>query len=35
MIYLVMHLYWPKTEAPSILPTGEGTWKPLGIVKVK
>ena len=27
-IYLVMRLYWPKTEPPSILPTGEGTWKP-------
>jgi hypothetical protein len=31
-IYLVMRLYWPKTEAPSILPAGEGTWKPPGIV---
>ncbi len=34
-IYLVMRLYWPKTEAPSILPPGEGTWKPPGIVQVK
>jgi hypothetical protein len=33
-IYLVMRLYWPKTEPPSILPAGEGTWKPPGIVKV-
>jgi hypothetical protein len=32
-IYLVMRLYWPKTEAPSILPAGEGTWKPPGIVQ--
>ncbi len=32
-IYLAMRLYWPKTEAPSILPPGEGTWKPPGIVK--
>ena len=31
-IYLVMRLYWPKTEAPSILPPGEGTWKPPAIV---
>lgn len=31
-ICLVMRLYWPKTEAPSILPPGEGTWKPSGIV---
>ena len=35
LIYLVMRLYWPKTKAPSILPPGEGTWKPPGIVKVK
>lgn len=34
-IYLVMRLYWPKTEAPSILPAGEGTWKPPGIVMVQ
>ncbi|MFO0829453.1 MAG: DUF1254 domain-containing protein [Phycisphaerales bacterium] len=27
-IYLVMRLYWPKTEAPSILPPGTGTWQP-------
>ena len=33
LIYLVMRLYWPKTEAPSILPAGEGSWKPPGIVK--
>ena len=33
-IYLVMRLYWPKTEAPSILPPGAGTWNPpaLGVV---
>jgi len=31
-IYLVMRLYWPKTEAPSILPAGTGTWSPPGIV---
>src|SRR5438034_733142 len=35
LIYLVMRLYWPKTEPPSILPPGEGTWKPPGIVKAK
>jgi len=34
-IYLVMRLYWPKTEAPSVLPAGKGTWSPPGIVKVK
>jgi hypothetical protein len=30
-IYLVMRLYWPKTEPPSILPVGKGAWKPPGI----
>jgi len=34
-IYLVMRLYWPKTEPPSILPPGEGTWQPPGIVRVE
>ena len=33
LIYLVMRLYWPKTEAPSILPAGAGSWSPPGIVK--
>ena len=27
-IYLVMRLYWPKAEPPSILPPGSGTWQP-------
>jgi hypothetical protein len=30
-IYLVMRLYWPKTEPPSILPPGQGTWQPPAI----
>ena len=34
-IYLVMRLYWPKTEAPSILPPGEGTWNPPGLTRVQ
>jgi hypothetical protein len=33
-IYLVMRLYWPKTEAPSVLPPGAGTWQPPGIKRV-
>ncbi len=33
--YLVMRLYWPKETPPSILPPGEGTWKPPGIVVAK
>jgi hypothetical protein len=31
-VYLVMRLYWPKTEAPSLLPAGEGTWQPPALV---
>jgi hypothetical protein len=34
-IYLAMRLYWPKTEAPSILPPGSGTWQPPAIVVAK
>jgi len=34
-IYLVMRLYWPKTEPPSILPIGEGSWKPPAVELVK
>ncbi|HTQ51308.1 MAG TPA: DUF1254 domain-containing protein [Candidatus Acidoferrales bacterium] len=34
-IYLVMRLYWPKTQPPSVLPPGHGTWKPPGIEVVK
>ena len=32
-IYLVMRLYWPKTEPPSILPPGEGAWSPPPVVR--
>ena len=32
-IYLVMRLYWPKETPPSILPAGEGTWKPPAVVQ--
>jgi len=34
-IYLVMRLYWPKTEAPSILPAGAGSWNPPAVVQAK
>jgi hypothetical protein len=34
-IYLVMRLYWPKDTPPSILPAGQGTWKPPGVVVSK
>jgi hypothetical protein len=32
LIYLVMRLYWPKETPPSILPAGEGTWKPPAVI---
>jgi hypothetical protein len=32
-IYLVMRLYWPRRmPPPSILPPGEGTWQPPGVI---
>ncbi len=31
-VYLVMRLYWPKKNPPSILPAGKGDWKPPGVV---
>jgi hypothetical protein len=32
-IYLVMRLYWPRRiPPPSILPPGDGTWKPPGVI---
>ncbi|WP_428560245.1 MAG: DUF1254 domain-containing protein [Solidesulfovibrio sp. DCME] len=34
-VYLVMRLYWPRTDPPSILPPGSGTWNPPGIVRVR
>ena len=27
-MFVVMRLYWPKTEPPSIMPLGKGTWSP-------
>ncbi|MBX9751156.1 MAG: DUF1254 domain-containing protein [Roseococcus sp.] len=33
-IYLVMRLYWPRTEAPSVLPIGQGAWQPPGVVRL-
>jgi hypothetical protein len=34
-IYLVMRLYWPKDTPPSILPAGEGSWKPPAVMASK
>ena len=33
-IFMVMRLYWPKETPPSILPPGEGEWRPPGIALV-
>jgi hypothetical protein len=33
-IYLVMRLYWPRPTPPSVLPPGEGTWRPPGVKRV-
>jgi hypothetical protein len=34
-IYLVMRLYWPKDTPPSVLPAGEGTWKPPAVAEAE
>ena len=34
-MFVVMRLYWPKDDAPSVYPLGQGTWKPPGIVPVR
>jgi len=33
-MFIVMRLYWPKTEPPSVYPLGKGTWKPPALVPV-
>lgn len=33
-MYVVMRLYWPKKEAPSVYPLGTGSWKPPQLIKV-
>ena len=34
-MFVVMRLYWPKDEAPSVYPLGQGAWKPPAIVPVR
>ncbi|MEF8721346.1 DUF1254 domain-containing protein [Candidatus Accumulibacter sp. ACC012] len=34
-LFVVMRMYWPKTEAPSVYPLGEGAWKPPALVPVQ
>jgi len=33
-VYVVMPLYWPKSGSSSILPPGEGSWPPPGLVRI-
>ncbi len=34
-MFVVMRLYWPKTEAPSVFPLGKGSWQPPALVPVE
>jgi hypothetical protein len=34
-MFVVMRLYWPKTEPPSVYPLGKGSWKPPAMVPVR
>ncbi len=34
-ISLIMRLYWPKETPPSILPPGEGSWKPPAVMQAQ
>jgi hypothetical protein len=34
-MFMVMRLYWPKTEPPSVFPLGKGTWQPPGIMPAR
>ncbi|MBN8507233.1 MAG: DUF1254 domain-containing protein [Burkholderiales bacterium] len=34
-MFVVMRMYWPKTEEPSVYPLGKGQWKPPALVPVR
>jgi hypothetical protein len=34
-MFVVMRMYWPKTEKPSVYPLGKGAWKPPAMVLVR
>ena len=34
-MFVVMRLYWPKTDEPSVYPLGKGTWQPPALVPVQ
>ncbi len=33
--FIVMRLYWPKTEQPSVYPLGKGSWQPPAILPIR
>jgi hypothetical protein len=33
-MFVVMRMYWPKTEKPTVYPLGKGSWKPTALVPV-
>jgi hypothetical protein len=34
-MFVVMRLYWPKSEPPSVYPLGKGSWSPPAVVPVQ
>ena len=34
-MFVVMRIYWPRTEPPSVYPLGKGSWQPPGIIPVR
>ena len=34
-MFVVMRMYWPKTEPPSVYPLGKGSWRPPALVPVQ
>jgi hypothetical protein len=34
-MFIVMRLYWPKTEEPSVYPLGQGSWEPPPLMPVQ
>jgi len=34
-IYIALRMYVPKLTQPSILPAGDGTWKPPAVIRVQ
>ena len=34
-MFMVMRMYWPKSDKPTVYPLGEGSWSPPGIYPVR